>query len=427
MRRWTALVVALLALSTACAQGKSSEGDRSITSRRTRLAWAGRSEFRFTPPRASSVRELRAIGQSYTFDVALGPGYWKRHPGSLHVGIRWTERDGSASRSVTGDLFSLVVINSRDEIVAGITGNQRDISTAQSVDVKAPPDGTYDAVVVPYRVQGRAFEGVVVVRPEPTGKPEPDLAARQPYEFTFQAPGAEGSCLLIEIQEKPGLKRCLRFDARISNVGTGVFLTEADITEAVEQRSAGVKAGLEPEGDAAQVLVGADGKERKVPTGRWVIDKEHEHTHLVDLADYELRRVSADGDGDALVTDSKIGFCPWDLIDERFGKATSTARRYPAYACAVPPTREGDKRIVLKIGISPGWADVYPARRPIQYLDVSDVEDGVYDVVVRVDPNEWYEDANRSNNVATTRIRIAGDTITCVPKPYGCPRRAVAS
>ncbi len=401
-----------------------------LSAARTSLSWKGRSVFRFSPPRSRNLEELRANSESFAFDVRLGTGYWKKNPGSVHVAIRWTDAGGVVNQDVTGDLFSLVVVDSNDRIVAKAAAGPRDISAAQSVDIEAPRDGRYEALVLPYRVRGRAFEGVVVVRPDPPDEPMPDLVTRQPDNFSFRASTGQGSgstsCLDIEVQEHPGLKRCLRFDARISNAGTGTFLTEADITDVVDRRSESIRSGAEPEGDSVQVLVDEGGKERRLPTGRWAIDKEHAHTHIVDLAEYELRRVSDDGEGAVLVTDEKIGFCPWDLIDERFGKPASSPRVYPAFACSVPEKRTGSKPVILRIGISPGWADVYPARRPAQYLDATGLEDGVYDVVVRVDPNQWFEEADRSNNEATTRIRLAGDAITCVPKPFGCPKDAVA-
>ncbi|HYZ91265.1 MAG TPA: hypothetical protein VFA34_02590, partial [Actinomycetota bacterium] len=326
-RRPIALLLAMLVVAPACAQDAKRSGDdpRAITRTRTRLTWTGTSAFRSSPPRPSDLRQLRSAGQSFTFDVALGNDYWKRRPGSLHVGIRWTERGGQVSQDVTGDLFALFVVDPNDDIVAGIRGDDRDISSAQSVELNAPPDGKYEVLVVPHRVRGRRFEGVVTVKHATTSDVLPDLAPRQPDGFTFKAQGAEDSCLLVEVQEQPGLRRCLRFDARISNVGEGAFVTEADITDEVDRRSG----GLEPEGDVVQIVEGQDGKRRRIPTGRWVIDKEHAHTHLVDLASYELRRVTTAGAGDPLVTDVKIGFCPWDLIDERFGRSTATERRFP--------------------------------------------------------------------------------------------------
>jgi hypothetical protein len=257
----------------------------------------------------------------------------------------------------------------------------------------------------------------------------PDLIPQQPTNFSFRLGGnsstgddAAPSCHAVEVVEAPGLKRCLRFDAVIENVGTGPFVTESDISQAVDNRAETLRDRTEPEGDSVQILLDADGTERRVPTGRWVIDKEHQHTHLVDLASFELFPVNEGERGERLVADVKIGFCPWDLVDERYGELQTTARRFPAQACAVPAEREGTSPVIRTIGISAGWSDVYPARRPVQYLDATTLPDGTYEVVITVDPNNWYEEADRSNNQSATRIRVSGETIRCVPEPYGCPR-----
>ena len=426
--RRVALVCALLTFTAACSSdsGSTDDGAKQLTPDRTRLSWTGDVSFLGDAVYPEAVDQVRSRGETFTFSSALDDGYWDENPGSLHVAIRWNE-PGDLAHQATSHFFSVFVLDSGDEIIASSAGTGEDISTAMSVELEAPSPGDYEVIVVPNRANGSAYEGVVFVKPAAGRASMPDLIAQQPTNFSFRAVGGLGdregnpSCLAIEKIGKPNLERCLRFDAVIENIGTGPFITESDISEAVDERAEFIDAGEEPEGDAVQVVIEPDGEERRIPTGRWVIDKEHVHTHLVDLAAYELFRISGDEQDGPLVTDAKIGFCPWDLVDERYGKRTSTARRFPAQSCRIPSKREGTKPVIRTIGISAGWSDVYPARRSIQYLDATDLEDGTYDVVIRIDPNRWYEEADRSNNRAATRIRVNGDTIRCVPEPYGCP------
>ena len=429
--RRLALVCALLAVSAACSSDSGTEstddGLKALTPDRTRLTWTGEASLEEQPTFETSLDQVRSRGQTFAFSSALDDAYWDEHPGSVHVAIRWTE-PGELAHQSTSHLFSVYVLDSNGELVASSVGTPEDISTGMSVELEAPPPSDYEVIVVPNRTSGTAYEGIVFVTRAAGMTSMPDLIPQQPTNFSFRATGGSGdresdpSCLAIEKIGKPDLERCLRFDAVIENIGTGPFITESDISEAVDRRAESIASGVEPEGDSAQVILEPDGKERRIRTGRWVVDREHVHTHLVDLAAYELFRVSRDEQDGPLVTDAKIGFCPWDLVDERYGEPKSAARRFPAQSCRVPAERDGNDPVVRTIGISAGWSDVYPARRSIQYLDATDLEDGTYDVVITVDPNRWYEEADESNNKATTRINVRGETIRCVPEPYGCPR-----
>jgi hypothetical protein len=425
------LVCALLAAGAACSSGSGTESTddrpKELTPDRTRLTWTGEASLEEQPTFETSLDQVRSRGETFAFRSALDDGYWGRNPGSVHVAIRWNE-PGELAHHSTSHLFSMYVLDSSGELVASSVGTSEDISTAMSVQLESPRPGDYEVIVVPNRTSGSAYEGVVFVTRAAGRTSMPDLVPQQPTNFSFRATGGSGdresnpSCLAIEKIGKPDLERCLRFDAVIENIGTGPFITESDISEAVDQRPQSIASGVEPDGASVQVILEPDGKERRIRTGRWVVDREHVHTHLVDLAAYELFRISGDAPDGPLVTDAKIGFCPWDLVDERFGRPKSTARRFPAQSCRVPAERDGTDPVVRTIGISAGWSDVYPARRSIQYLDATDLADGTYDVVITVDPNGWYEEGDESNNKATTRISVTGDTIRCVPEPYGCPR-----
>ncbi|MGH2760080.1 MAG: lysyl oxidase family protein [Actinomycetota bacterium] len=429
MRRCLTLVLALLLFAGGCSSNRDGgppddASTGALTRDRTTVRWRGEVSALRTPLYGGDVEDLRLRAQVFSLNIDLGGGFWGDRPGSVHVAIRWND-PSELSHGFTGNAFSLYVLDGDGELVEEAQAVQGDPAAAQSLDAGQLADGRYEVLVVPNQTQGLAYEGVAFVGSARPDDLLPDLIPQPPTNVTFTATRAEGSdntsCLEIERLGKPNLERCLRFDATIANVGSGPFIAEADITEAVEQRSRSIDAGLEPEGDLVQIVKEGDDLERRVTTGRWVIDREHVHTHLVDFAAFELYRVDGERGNEPLVTDAKIGFCPWDLVDERFGRAGGSVRVFGLPDCRVPSEREGSDPVVLRIGLSAGWADVYPAHRSIQYLDATDLADGVYDVVIRVDPNGWYEESDTSNNEEATRIRIEGDTITCVREPYGCP------
>lgn len=58
------------------------------------------------------------------------------------------------------------------------------------------------------------------------------------------------------------------------------------------------------------------------------------------------------------------------------------------------------------MGISVGWADVYPHATPCQWVDVTGVAPGAYTLTVTVNPDGALPDADPANNAWTTPITI---------------------
>lgn len=78
-------------------------------------------------------------------------------------------------------------------------------------------------------------------------------------------------------------------------------------------------------------------------------------------------------------------------------------------------------RTWFEMGISVGWADVDPWFIADQYIDITDVPDGEYAVVVRQDVNERVLEKSTRNNTATGCVIIAGD----VAQEISCGARGV--
>jgi hypothetical protein len=108
----------------------------------------------------------------------------------------------------------------------------------------------------------------------------------------------------------------------------------------------------------------------------------HEHYHYKDFAEYRLY----DEAGAVVLTGHKQAFClmdaiPWFEIE------------LPTYNCAYQ-------------GISMNWADSYGGDLDCQWIDVTDVTPGNYQLEVAINPTGVFEDRDRSNDTLRTPVSV---------------------
>jgi len=102
-----------------------------------------------------------------------------------------------------------------------------------------------------------------------------------------------------------------------------------------------------------------------------------------------------DGSGATVATGKKRSFC---LIDvERVDAWGRGAAQFTD--CNVAQ------------GISAGWADVYPARLPCQFLVIDGVGDGEYLLEVTIDAQRLVADAPAAGTRVAVRLRLDGDVV----------------
>jgi hypothetical protein len=118
-------------------------------------------------------------------------------------------------------------------------------------------------------------------------------------------------------------------------------------------------------------------------------DSCHEHDHLVGFASYEL----LDAQGDVVVAGHKQGYYLLDTV---------------AY-CDVERVEHPGGDVLW---ISPGWSDVYPAGLACQWVDITDVQDGDYQLRVRVNDNDVFEEDDLVPNEAVVSVQIRGGVAT---------------
>src|SRR5207244_3699509 len=80
------------------------------------------------------------------------------------------------------------------------------------------------------------------------------------------------------------------------------------------------------------------------------------------------------------------------------------------------------------MGVAPGWGDVYTWDLPAQYIDISNVPDGVYEVVSRSNPDGGLLTADRGQETGITCVRITGSAVQTLKelpsRPNSAPLRS---
>lgn len=173
----------------------------------------------------------------------------------------------------------------------------------------------------------------------------------------------------------------LRFTQAIGNLGPGPLQVRG-VAE-----SGGATAGFQ------EVLDAAGGVAYRLPLTAMFWHAEHEHWHIGDVAEYQLRQGSPNGP--TVGTRSKTSFCLRDDVPLADYEGQRAARTY--VNCNAP-----------LMGISPGWMDVYPYRLSGQAIAVADVADGVYYLETRLDPAAMFRQDNTifGNHIAWTKVEI---------------------
>lgn len=122
----------------------------------------------------------------------------------------------------------------------------------------------------------------------------------------------------------------------------------------------------------------------------------HGHYHLKDFNDFKLFNTA----GQQVITGTKQAFCLMDL--ERIDP---NSRVNPRYEC-------GDQ------GISAGWADVYEAALPCQYIVIDNVPDSDYTLRSETNSQKTVREDCYGDNVMWTGLRIKGNSVTEIPLPW---------
>ncbi|MEA2254697.1 MAG: hypothetical protein QOG35_742 [Solirubrobacteraceae bacterium] len=203
-----------------------------------------------------------------------------------------------------------------------------------------------------------------------------------------------------------GRRVVLRMANRIVNVGAGPL-------EFVGRRVSS------REMVAKQVLTDAAGARYRVTTGgelyyTSVPSRGGSYWKFQNAARFELWTMDATGKRETLVrVGPKLNYCFRDLERARFD---SEVEHQPTFGAC---NQRAAKREVT-LGTSVGWADVYPASYPGNWIDVTGLS-GCFAVVQRVDPERHVIESDETNNVSERIVRLPYRP----GLPSGCPGASV--
>jgi hypothetical protein len=185
----------------------------------------------------------------------------------------------------------------------------------------------------------------------------------------------------------------LGFDSTVANVGRGPLEVH------------GTRRGAAPTMHAAQVVALAGGGKRPyrdIGFMRYFTSAEHNHWHFLGYERYELRRSR---DEAMLVRDHKAGFC---FRDNPARRVSRHLLGEPPGAVFVDSCRKNEPRALsVTTGSSVGSLDWYPAFFHGQYVDVTGVPPGRYDLVHRVNVAWALREVSYANDAASVGIRLA--------------------
>lgn len=216
----------------------------------------------------------------------------------------------------------------------------------------------------------------------------PNLVPMKPFDI---AVGVVGDSIGQDLDSAP---RAIEFS--ITTVNRGAYAIELLGVPTTADEALG-----SPQRPAQQcVLWGSRACLMHEEVGRFVWHPEHLHWHFEDYALYELRRVrdqQPDMSPQGLVAPGrKASFCLLDMERRETPASEDPLAGVGLYSDCSENLQ----------GISPGWADTYHRGIPGQEIALGNTLDGVYALVVTIDPERHLLESNEDDNSAFTIVEI---------------------
>jgi hypothetical protein len=174
---------------------------------------------------------------------------------------------------------------------------------------------------------------------------------------------------------------------------------------------------------AGQQVSTTDGRKVSRPAGPCEFHLEHVHFHYKDLVAFSLYQVDSSGGIGAKIGNSlKESFCLGD--DDYFGFGTAGPNGPRNYVgqpgCNIPAT-VGSGSVLVDEGVSPGWGDVYTWDTPGQFIDITRVPPGVYDLIEKTNPSNQILVAGPAQTCALTQLRLTTTTVSTLSTQASVP------
>ena len=171
---------------------------------------------------------------------------------------------------------------------------------------------------------------------------------------------------------------------------------------------AGTRPGVEPKMRVEQVVLRADGSEKAAPVRaelRYEVAESHAHWHLMGFERYEIRRAS---DHALLGTGRKVGFC----LSDRYEVARADIPGEPEKPVWIEECgRSHPELTAMREGISVGYGDEYVPTLEGQYVDVTGLPPGRYEIVHRVNTERVFRESDYGNNAASVLVALGDRSV----------------
>lgn len=215
------------------------------------------------------------------------------------------------------------------------------------------------------------------------------------------APADPGALLPDLVQEPPrqlaverlGNRFRLGFWSGVANLGTGPLIVKGTRPDPATELMTAEQVVRREDGGAAQRRPGV-GRLRYVRLGG------HRHWHFEDFERYELRHP----DGRVARSSRKAGFCLGDRYDAVTDRPLPGKPLRPPYIRYCGLDRPDLRHIVE--GISVGFGDDYAPQLEGQYIDVTGLASGTYELVHRVNAGRRLLESRYDNNESCLQLTL---------------------
>ena len=238
-------------------------------------------------------------------------------------------------------------------------------------------------------------------------------AASTPLGFPlpFALPTAT-SCYLDETLQT-GAMRCLRFTSDVRNVGPGLLDIRVPWLNAKATPPTSGFVDGQCNADQAVHMTDNGGVVTR-PAGACMFHPIHAHFHYKDLVGFSLHTLSATHViGPQVGLGLKESFC---LADDNYVGYGTTAPNGPRTyvgqpGCNLPASLAGGS-VVVAMGITPGWGDVYTWDTPGQYIDITTTPPGSYALVEKTNPGGTLLVGGAPQTCSATEITLTATAVT---------------
>jgi hypothetical protein len=222
---------------------------------------------------------------------------------------------------------------------------------------------------------------------------EPDLVIRLPGEPS----GSAVAPVFVDAFEQQG-KLLYRFDAVIANQGGTLDLFRGPDGQVEQAVYPGGEPPVEPRPDETPTGDDVVDRSSSGASFAYAYEKTHQHWHFSSAARY-----SVEAGGTTRVSD-KVGFCMFDS----FGPARWFAYSVQGAAGERWCRPNEPTASTVRMGLSPGGADIYTAQLERQWVDITGLDPGRVVVRGEANPLHCVLESNSANNDTQVTREIPG-------------------